>query len=369
MRFFNRTFARVFALRRLVVLPFLAALAILPMRADQIVMKNGDRVTGTVVKKDGKNLTVKADQLGDVTLAWDQVASIKTDKPVNVVLADGRKAKATIATSGALVEIAAQPPISAALADITTIRDDDEQKAFDRLQHPNWGELWAGNASLGLAGTEGNAEALTFTLGATAARTTNNDKSSLYFNAIDSSAKINGTDSQTAEAVRGGWAYNHNVSPKMFVGVFNDYSFDKFQDLNLRFVLGGNFGYHLLKTKRSQLDVLAGFDYIRSDYFTPVTNPPTAFTPNQSAGEIMVGEDYNLKLNGNTSLVESFRFFDSLEDTSASRMTFDIGASTKIAKWLTWNLSLSDRYVNRPAAGRKDNDFLYSTGIGVTFAR
>ena len=191
----------------------------------------------------------------------------------------------------------------------------------------------------------------------------------MYFNAIDSTAKINGTDSQTAEAIRGGWAYNHNLNPKLFVGVFNDYSFDKFQDLNLRFVLGGNFGYHAIKTMRSQLDVLGGFDYIRSNYFTPLTTPPTPPTPTQSAAEITAGEDYTLKVGANTSLVESLRFFDSLQDTSASRVNFDLGAATKISKWLTWNVSASDRYVNRPAFGRKTNDFLYSTGIGVTFAR
>jgi len=352
---------QTFSLRHLLAISFLASWTILPVLADQIVMKNGDRVTGSVVKKDGNSLTVKADQLGTVVLPWDQVASITTDKPVNVVLADGRKARANITTSGAMLTIGT---INAAPGDVSVIRDDAEQAAFDRLLKPTWGELWAGNASLGLAGTEGNAEALTFTLGATAARTTNTDKTSLYFNAIDSSAKVNGTDSQTAEAVRGGWAYNHNLKSKTFIGVFNDYAFDKFQDVNLRFVVGGNFGYHLMKKKNSQLDVLGGFDYIRTTY--SMTAP---ITPTQSAIEIMAGEDYTLKVSANTSLVESFRFFDSLENTSASRMNFDIGAATKIAKWLTWNVTLSDRYVNRPAVGRKDNDFLYSTGIGVTFAR
>ena len=51
------------------------------------------------------------------------------------------------------------------------------------------------------------------------------------------------------------------------------------------------------------------------------------------------------------------------------RLNLDLGASTKIAKWLTWNVTLSDRYNAKPALGRKTNDFLYSTGIGVTFAR
>jgi hypothetical protein len=347
---------------RFVVFSALASLAILPAMADQIVMKNGDRVTGSVVKKDGNNLTVKADQLGTVTLAWDQVASITTDKPVNVVLADGRKAKANIATSGALVSIGG---INAAPADVSVIRNDSEQAAVDRLLHPGWAELWAGTASLGLAGTKGNAESLTFTVGATAARATNSDKTSLYFNAIRASAKVAGVDSETADAIRAGWAYNHNLKPKLFAGVFNDFEYDKFQNLNLRFVIGGNFGYHVVKTKRSQLDALGGFDYNRASYFSVPGSPAST----QSFAEFMFGDDYTFKLNGNTSIVQSARFFDSMSNSSAYRVNFDIGAATKISKWLTWNLSLSDRYNNRPAAGRKDNDFLYSTGLGITFAR
>ncbi|MEP6716592.1 MAG: DUF481 domain-containing protein [Terriglobia bacterium] len=340
---------------------FLAGLSASALHADEVVMKNGDRVTGAVVKKDGKNLTVKTDQFGAVTVAWDQIASIRTDKPVNVVLADGRKVKATMATAGAVVEIAAQPIFSVAPSDITTLRDDAEQAAFDRLQHPGWGDLWAGSAALGLAGTSGNAEALTFTVGANAARATNTDLTKLYFNAIKASALANGKNSDTAQAIHAGWAYNHNVRTKVFVGVFNDYDYDKFQNLNLRFTIGGNVGYHVHKSARSQLDLLGGFDYNRASYFGP--DNTTSFA------EFMFGNDYTLKLSGNTSLVQSTRFFDSLSNTSAYRGNFDLGASTKISRWLTWNVTASDRYVAIPNPGRKSNDFLYSTGLGITFSR
>ena len=170
----------------------LSALAIVlmvltPAWADQIVMKNGDRVTGAVVKKDGNELTVKTSQFGTVSLAWDQIASITTEKPVNVVLANGQTVKGPISTAGAMVSIGGT---NAAPADVKTIRDDAEQAAFDRLVHPNWGQLWSGTGTLGLAGTAGNAEALTFTVGANAARTTNTDKTTLYFNAIKASALV-----------------------------------------------------------------------------------------------------------------------------------------------------------------------------------
>lgn len=330
------------------------------LRADQVVLKNGDRVTGAVVKKEGSDLILKTDQLGSVTIAWDQIQAIRTDKPVSVVLADGRTAKGTLATTGGRLEISAQPAINAALSDITTIRDDAEQTVFERLQHPGWGELWGGTAALGLAGTAGNAQAFTFTAGVNAARTTNNDLTKLYFNTIKASALVNGQHSGTAQAIHAGWAYNHNISSRLFVGVFNDYDYDKFQNLNLRFTIGGVFGYHVHKSARSQLDVLGGFDYNRASYFAPANT--TSFA------EVTFGDDYSLKINGNTSLTQSMRFFDSLSDSSAYRANFDLGANTKISRWLTWNVTASDRYVAIPNPGRKTNDFLYSTGIGITFS-
>ena len=268
------------------------------------------------------------------------------------------------------VEItAAAGKITVAPGEITVIRDAGEQREYERRLKPRMTELWSGTGTLGLAGTSGNAETLTFTTGVNAARITNNDKTSIYFNAIKASALVSGTHSDTAQAIRGGWAYSHDVRSRLFASVFNDFEYDKFQDLNLRYVVGGTFGYHLLKTMRSQLDVLGGADYNHANYFTPVTTPPTPRTPNYSAGEFLFGDDYNLKLNGSTSLVQSLRFFDGFSDTGAYRMNFDVGASTKIAKWLTWNVSLSDRYLNHPAFGRKTNDFLYTTGLGITFAR
>src|SRR6478609_1980678 len=75
------------------------------LSADQVVLKNGDRVTGSIIKKDGKNLTIKTDQFGVVTTSWDQVVSIQIDKPVNVAVPDGRTLQGTIATTNGKVEV------------------------------------------------------------------------------------------------------------------------------------------------------------------------------------------------------------------------------------------------------------------------
>lgn len=331
------------------------------LHADQIVMKNGDRVTGTIVKKDGKNLVIKTDQFGVVTASWDQVESIRAEKPLNVVLENGKTVEGALSVTEGKVEVEGKDTrVDAPAAQVTAIRDADEQRAFERLQNPGWKDLWAGTASIGFAGTSGNARTLSFTTGLNAARVTNTDKTSIYFNAIKASAVADGRSAGTAQAVRGGLSYDHNVSSRLFLNAFNDYEYDKFQNLDLRFVAGGGLGFHALKSERSRLDLLAGADFNRSSFNTPLI---------RKSAEFYWGNEYSLKMTAATSLVQSFRMFNDLSNTGDYRINVDIGAVTKISKWLTWNLSLSDRYLNNPAPGRKTNDFLYTTGFGFTFAR
>jgi hypothetical protein len=47
--------------------------------ADQITLKNGDRVTGKIVKSDGGKLVVKTELIGDVSVDLSAVTNITTD--------------------------------------------------------------------------------------------------------------------------------------------------------------------------------------------------------------------------------------------------------------------------------------------------
>jgi hypothetical protein len=50
-------------------------------------------------------------------------------------------------------------------------------------------------------------------------------------------------------------------------------------------------------------------------------------------------------------------------------MNFDLGIATKLKKWLNWTIGLNDRYLSNPVPGRKSNDWMYTTGLGIAFAR
>jgi hypothetical protein len=335
----------------------------LPAFADQITMKDGDRISGDIVKKDGDTLTVKSKNFGTVTLKWADIATVKTDEPINVALPGGKTVKAPIETQGTQIKVEAQ---TVDPKDIVTLRDDAEEKTYQRFLHPGVLDLWTVTGSLNVAGTEGNAETFTLTTPINFARVSNTSHTTAYFNSIDSSAAVNGVNSQTARAIRGGWAYSHDVGgKKFFLNAFNDYEYDKFQSLDLRVVIGGGAGYQIWKHGTNGLSAVAGGDWDR-DAFAPAA-PAVPFTRNSA--EFYWGDDFNYKLGSRTTLVEGFRMFDNLSNTGQYRINFDTTASTQLTKWLTWNVSLSDRYLSDPVPGRKTNDFLYSTGLGFAWAR
>ncbi|MGA1998038.1 MAG: DUF481 domain-containing protein, partial [Bryobacteraceae bacterium] len=271
--------------------------------ADQITLKNGDRITGSIVKKDKNNLTVKGAATGPITVPWDQIVSIQSDAKLNVVLRD-KTLQSTLATSDGKVDLKEQNQ-SVAFTDIVTIRNGDEEAAYEKMLHPGFGQLWAGTATVGLAGTSGNSDTSTFTTAVTATRATNSDKTMVYFNAVKASATVNGTNSDTAQAVSGGWAYSRNFTPRAFVLVNNDYQNDKFQDLDLRFSAGGGLGYSVWKKDRGRLDLVGGIAYEHDSFgeVTTTTSPAEIITPasTRSLANAFWGDDFTYKLSGASS--------------------------------------------------------------------
>ena len=50
--------------------------------ADSIALKNGDHLTGTVTQLAGGKLTLTTTYAGAIVITWDEVTSVKLDKPL-----------------------------------------------------------------------------------------------------------------------------------------------------------------------------------------------------------------------------------------------------------------------------------------------
>lgn len=326
-----------------------------------MVLKNGDTITGSIVKKDGAKLTIKSEFLGEVSMPWSAVKSLKSDGPLTVVLPSGQSVSGKISTSGDNLEIAGgAAPQTTPLAGVTAVRDAAEQHAWERLQRPRLSDLWTGAYDMGLALARGNSHTITLTNAFNASRTTRKDKITLAFSEIYGTATVNNVSSAVASAVRGGWTYNRDFTPRFFVSTLNTYEHDRFQSLDLRFVAGGGLGVNAIKTDKANLSFGAGGDYERENFSTNL---------NRNSGEANFGDTFLYKFSAATTLTQAFQFYPNLTYTGQYRTNFDLSAVTAIKKWLGFHVTASDRYITNPVPGRLKNDVVLAAGFRLSFAK
>ena len=349
-----------------ILLCFLVLGPALNVFGDLITLKNGDRITGKIVKKDGDKIVIETESAGMITILWTAVDTVASDTPLNLELADGKTLKGAVITAGENIEVATQDAgkVVVEKANVAAARNEAEQAKFieerDRLRNPGILDLWNGFAEVGYTLTSGNSDARSFAAGAKASRETLTDKISLYVNAIRASNKTTGVDVTTAEALWFGGRYDYNLNKKLFVFGSADFEIDELQLLNLRMVYGGGFGYRAIRSERTELDLFGGGAY-NQEYFEAA--------PNRSSAEMMFGNDLKHKLNARMKLTQRFVVYPNLSDFGRYRMQFDASFVTDINGWLGWHITAADRFNSDPVSGAEKNDLLLSTGLRVNFGR
>lgn len=360
-------------MRKKFVVGILLLLAI-PALADQIVLKNGDRLTGSITKSDSKELVIKTDYAGDVTVKFDAIQSITSAGDLNVTLG-GKTVVGPVTTSGDDVVVATRNAglVEAPKTSVTLLRSPAEQAAYEKSLHPGWSEGWAGGLNLGFGVTRGNSATKNLDIAFNAARTGFHDKLILYTNSVYATNDLpTASPHTTANSTGGGARYDHDFSPRTFAFVNGDFLSNSLQDLSLRSTLGGGIGVHAVKNAVTTLDLLAGLNYTHESYssFTAPNPPPTGTfyaARTDSLAGLTLGEAFTHKVGKSTNITQSFFIYPDLSDTSQYRGTFNFAAVTRLNKWLGWQSSFGDIYVSNPPPTTKKNDLQLATGLNLSF--
>lgn len=337
------------------------------LRGDQILLRNGDRFTGSVVRSDTKALVLQTEFAGTITIAFDAITNLTSEGPLYIGLSDRQTVAGAVnlAESGALtVQTEAAGVVTSTRDRIQSIRSKEEQAAIDnqiiRLQNPLLVDLWTGYLDLGFAANRGNANTQTITVSANANRITTRDKISVYYTSLFSSSDVTGLRQTTANSKRGGVAYNLNMSKRAFLFGSADLESDEFQNLDLRFVPAGGGGYHAINTTNTQWDFNLGASGNREFFSTGL---------NRNSAELLLGEEFVRKFTATTSFRQKLSFFSNVSDSGNYRVNFDMSMVTAVRRWFSWQFTVSDRYLSNPVPGRKTNDILFSTGLRLTLAK
>jgi putative salt-induced outer membrane protein YdiY len=348
--------------------------------ADQVTLKNGDRFTGKVVKSDGKTLVLHTDAAGDITIQFAAIQDIKTDEELHVSLKGGKTAVCPVTTTDGKIEIATKTTgtVEAPKDDVTLIRNDAEQLAYDKSLHPGLAHGWNGGANVGFSIARGNSETENLALALNAVHPTLNDKIMLYLSSINTQNNL-ATPSTVANLVQGGFRYDRNLNPKLFVFGAADFTSNALQFLDLRQVYSGGFGFHAIASDTTTLDFLGGVNYTHETYSNGTEIPPTppSTTPTgvfESYGQtnrfvaLTLGEELDHKFGKSTVLTENSYFYPNLQQTGEYRWTLNVGTVTKISKWLGWQNQFGDIFVSNPPTGAKKNDVVLTTGLNIAFS-
>lgn len=334
--------------------------------ADRIVMTNGDRLTGKILKKEGDSITIQTEAAGVVKIKWSAVAEVFTDEPLSVTTADGNVVEAKInAEDGKLyLKKTENETVALEKEQLKTARTPEEQKTFEveqkRLKERKLTDFWGGTFDAGFSMTAGNSDTRTFSGAFRAVRETPENKFTAYANALHVRNSTSGRHRITAATVWSGARFDLNINKKWFAFSSGDFEYNKPQKLNLRAVLGGGAGLHAVKNDRVTLDFTGGITNNYENFSNGVR---------RNSAELLFGEEAKLKLNQRARLTNRFVFYPNISRFGNFRALFDASLQTDLNSWLGWHLTIGNRYNSRPVSQTEKNDFLMSTGLRFSFGR
>ncbi len=342
-------------------LPLAAAL-----HAAQVTLRNGDRVSGDIVRADTRSLTVDTQLMGTVSIPLESVATLSSEQTLYLGLDDGRTVAGAVAMEDGEVWVrpTADGPLVLSRDSVRTIRsareEETHQAEVERYQDPGLLALWGGYVETGFSLASGNSDTLTFTTGLNATRQTPRDKTSVYIQSLYSHSGAGGESTTTASAIRGGGRYEVFLNERLTACGYGDVEHDEFQKLDLRLVPGAGLGYYLVQRDDTQFQVFSGINLNR-EYFSD--------DPDRTSGEVKLGQELSTRLTSRFGLRQRFSLFPNITGSGAYRFVFDTAAVASLNKWLAWHVSFNDRYVSNPAPGAESNDVLLTTGLRVNFQR
>ena len=334
--------------------------------ADQVVMENGDRLTGKILKKDGDSVTIQTEMAGVVKIKWSDVAGIISDEPLALTLDDGQILQGKMEADDDVinVEVAAAEKITVEKNAVKVVRTPEEQSRFEieqrRIEASKLTDFWSGTLDVGFSMSSGNADTRTFTAGLRSVRETRNNKFTVYANALQIKDTSNNTRRFTAQSVWSGARYDVDLNRKVFAFGSGDFEYNKPQKLNLRAVLGGGLGYHAYRKDRLNLDLTAGVTNNYENFSTGIK---------RNSAELLLGQELKFKLNSRVRLTERAVLYPNISRMGDLRALYDSSLQTDINNWLGWHLTVGNRFNSRPVDRTERNDFLLSTGIRVSFGK
>lgn len=239
-------------------LSVLLVCAVAPAPADELLMKDGSRLLGKVVKKGNGTLEFETAFAGVIKVQWAQVSELHTDEPVTVMLENEETTRATFiknTEAATLLEADGDEPASSI-----------EPEALAFINPAPWrlgeGVHWTGRVNFDLESQRGNTDSDDFDADAETQLRRKQDRFTLRGQFEKDKDDGTVTDENWTLFNK----YDYFFSKQWYYGGVLFFENDKFADLNLRTSVGPHIGYQFYETTAMNLNLDAGILYVDEDF-------------------------------------------------------------------------------------------------------
>jgi hypothetical protein len=248
--------------------PLFCLLAVLPVQqlhADTLLMQDGSRLQGEVVRQQDGVLEFSTSYAGVIKVQWSQVSELQADQPVEVYLDSGESLQVTTIrnTPRAIVLGGVEPGREVAPRALAFINPEPWQRGE--------GLKLSGMLNFGLEFQQGNTDQQKLALDGAMQARRKHDRYKLAVQYQEDKSN----DITTAQNWQLRNKYDYFVTDKRYYGASLNFEQDKFADLKLRTSVGPHVGYQFFESKQlnlgadiSLLYVIQDFDVAPDDEYT-----------------------------------------------------------------------------------------------------
>jgi len=312
---------------------------------DEIILKNGTRVLGTISFMDEKKLRVDTTYADTLIIKWDEVDQMYSHKPLSVEV----------------VEKNGDPDgdgfFETYKINSTSLKD-NENFSLDSVRDINLPDYrYKGALDIGGNRTKGNSEATAFNASTDGKFWTDRHRAFLFGRYALASAD----GENEAKNARGGLRYDYSFTKKFFATADEFLEYDKFQGLDIRSATTVGLGYQVYDMDSHHLSGTIGPGYVYQKFKEEGTTRTATFSWS-------VLWDYEL-ITDRLKIFHHQKGYRDLggDGSTAVRLTAEQGARLELVGDLYFKLEYDYRFNSDPEPGKKKSDRTLIWALGYTF--
>jgi hypothetical protein len=326
---------------------YLFLLCLLPgaLWADQLVMKNGDVITGTVSKISDGDVYIEPTYADEFAVSLSEVASIRNDKALEIEMKDGSEMTAQFAgvnEAGEQVLVVEGSPVSVGLADLEQAEEPAEW--YDRVSH----------VEVNSTVNSGNTDSRN-TLVFADTRLKLGDHRHLADLTVRRD-ETEGVSTKKQDLFR--YEYNWMFNEPWYTGVTASYERDPIRELDHRYNIAAIIGRDLIDDAHRFLTFSVGMGYSEEKIAGNAESGAVAIW------RLIYEHDF---LGGDLSFFHNDSITYQLYDVNNTILKTNTGFRYDIIADVYASLSLRYDYETDPAAGAENEDTTLVIGVGAEF--